>query len=84
MIESTAVETLQTQFSGYGSTSKIVARCLDRINLKEPLEEWSNETISKVVVAFIDEKFPTVIALNKIDHPDSDKARSLPPALSPY
>lgn len=79
MIESTAVETLQTQFSGYGSTSKIVARCLDRINLKEPLEEWSNETISKVVVAFIDEKFPTVIALNKIDHPDSDKARSLPP-----
>ncbi|EZF30480.1 hypothetical protein H101_05884 [Trichophyton interdigitale H6] len=71
--KSTAVETLQTQFSGYGSTSKIVARCLDRINLKEPLEEWSNETISKVVVAFIDEKFPTVIALNKIDHPDSDK-----------
>lgn len=73
MIESTAVETLQTQFSGYGSTSKVVARCLDRMNLKEPLEEWSNETISKVVVSFIDEKFPTVIALNKIDHPDSDK-----------
>lgn len=23
--------------------------------------------------AFVDEKFPTVYALNKIDHPDADK-----------
>ena len=30
-------------------------------------------TIDKVVNAFTDEKFPTVIALNKIDHPDADK-----------
>ncbi|KAK1146521.1 hypothetical protein N8T08_002951 [Aspergillus melleus] len=43
------------------------------IRLKEPLEEWSDETIQKVVEAFIDEKFPTVFALNKIDHPDADK-----------
>ncbi|KAL2823107.1 P-loop containing nucleoside triphosphate hydrolase protein [Aspergillus granulosus] len=69
----TAVETLQTQFSGYGSTPSTVARCLDRIGLKEPLEEWSDETIEKVVQSFIDEKFPTVFALNKIDHPDADK-----------
>jgi len=33
----------------------------------------SDDTISKVVNAFTDEKFPTVIALNKIDHPDADK-----------
>jgi ribosome-binding ATPase YchF (GTP1/OBG family) len=71
--EATAVETLQTQFSGYGATSKVVARCLDRLGLKEPLEEWSDETIEHVVTAFIDEKFPTVLALNKIDHPDADK-----------
>jgi ribosome-binding ATPase len=71
--EATAVETLQNQFSGYGSTSQTVARCLDRLNLKEPLEQWSDETIEKVVNAFVDEKFPTVYALNKIDHPDSDK-----------
>ncbi len=67
------METLQNQFSGYGSTSQIVARCLDRLGLKEALEHWSDETISKVVNAFTDEKFPTVIALNKIDHPDADK-----------
>ncbi|EEQ91741.2 GTP-binding protein [Blastomyces dermatitidis ER-3] len=67
------VETLQNQFSGYGSTSKIVARCLDRLDIKEPLQEWSDETVERVVVAFIDEKFPTVLALNKIDHPDADK-----------
>ena len=37
------------------------------------MEAWSHETISSVVNAFTDEKFPTVIALNKIDHPDADK-----------
>lgn len=50
-----------------------MARCLDRLDIKEPLQEWSDETVERVVVAFIDEKFPTVLALNKIDHPDADK-----------
>jgi len=67
------VETLQNQFSGYGSTPQTVARTLDRLKLKEPLEHWSPETIGSVVNAFTDEKFPTVFALNKIDHPDADK-----------
>ena len=72
-IKGNAVDTLQGQFSGYGSTSQIVARVLDKMQLKEPLESWSDETISKVVNAFTDEKFPTVLALNKIDHADSDR-----------
>ncbi|KAK4041794.1 P-loop containing nucleoside triphosphate hydrolase protein [Parachaetomium inaequale] len=72
-VKATAVETLQNQFSGYGSTASVVARTLDKLGLKEPLEEWSEETIDRVVNAFTDEKFPTVIALNKIDHPDADK-----------
>ncbi|KAL4795391.1 P-loop containing nucleoside triphosphate hydrolase protein [Aspergillus venezuelensis] len=72
-IKATAVETLQQQFSGYGSTPQIVARCLDRLGMKESLEEWSDETVENVVKAFINEKFPTVFALNKIDHPDADK-----------
>lgn len=71
--EANPVETLQNQLSGYGSTPQTVARTLDRLKLKEPLEQWSPETISSVVNAFIDEKFPTVFALNKIDHPDADK-----------
>lgn len=69
------METLQSQFSGYGSTHQTVARCLDKLGLKEPLEQWSDETVEKVVNAFTDEKFPTVFALNKIDHPDADKVR---------
>lgn len=72
-VKASAVDTLQAQFSGYGSTSALVARVLDKLQLKEPLEEWSNETILKVVNAFTDEKFPTVLALNKIDHPDADR-----------
>ena len=73
MEEANPVETLQNQFSGYGSTPQTVSRTLDRLKLKEPLEQWSPETISSVVNAFTDEKFPTVFALNKIDHPDADK-----------
>lgn len=72
-VKATAVETLQAQFSGYGSTSRLVARTLDKLALKEPLEHWSEGTVDRVVNAFTDEKFPTVIALNKIDHPDADK-----------
>ncbi|KAK5124613.1 hypothetical protein LTR85_001326 [Meristemomyces frigidus] len=72
-VKATAVETLQNQFSGYGSNSAIVARTLDKMLLKQPLQDWSDDTISAVVHAFVDEKFPTVIALNKIDHPDADK-----------
>lgn len=42
-------------------------------SFKEPLETWSFETINLLVNAFIDERFPMVFALNKIDHPDADK-----------
>ncbi|KAK9446419.1 P-loop containing nucleoside triphosphate hydrolase protein [Limtongia smithiae] len=71
--KATAVETLQNQFSGYGSTSSVVQRCLDRIRLTQPLESWGLHTIRQVVSAFVDEKFPTILALNKIDHPDADR-----------
>lgn len=72
-VKATAVETLQKQFAGYGSKSSVVAACLDKLELKEPLQDWSDATVERVVNAFTDEKFPTVIALNKIDHPDADK-----------
>nr|POE80966.1 putative gtp-binding protein [Quercus suber] len=72
-IKASAVDTLQGQFSGYGSNAAVVARTLDKLALKQPLQDWSDETVELVVNAFVDEKFPTVIALNKIDHPDADK-----------
>ncbi|CAK4031230.1 probable GTP-binding [Lecanosticta acicola] len=72
-IKATAVETLQGQFSGYGSNASVVARTLDKMQLKAPLQDWDDETVKKVVEAFVDEKFPTVLALNKIDHADADK-----------
>lgn len=73
MVEATPVETLQNQFSGYGSTSTIVARVLDILKPATPLDKWDDETVQSVVSTFVDVKFPTVIALNKIDHPDSHK-----------
>jgi ribosome-binding ATPase YchF (GTP1/OBG family) len=72
-IKATAVETLQGQFSGYGSNAAVVARTLDKMGLKTPLQDWSDATVESVVNAFVDEKFPTVLALNKIDHADADK-----------
>lgn len=72
--KSSIIDTLQNQFSGYGSTAKTVARALASIKTKlPPLEEWSDDDIKTVVRAFTNEKFPTVLALNKMDHPDADK-----------
>lgn len=72
-IKGNSVDTLQGQFSGYGSTRDTVAKTLDRLGVKEPLETWDEDMVMKVVEGFVDEKFPTVLALNKIDHPDADK-----------
>lgn len=72
-IKGTSVETLRAQFSGYGANKDIVARVCDKLNLKNDLQDWPDETVDLVVNTFVDEKFPTVVALNKIDHPDSDK-----------
>lgn len=72
-VKASAVETLQNQFSGYGSTSTTVVRALERTGMREPLENWDEADVERVVNGFVDEKFPTVIALNKIDHADADK-----------
>ncbi|KAL9096029.1 MAG: hypothetical protein Q9165_001551 [Trypethelium subeluteriae] len=85
--ESSPIETLQAQFSGYGSTPSLLALTLSRLSSSSsssssststqhplgPLESWDEATISAVVSAFVDDKFPTVLALNKIDHADADK-----------
>lgn len=36
------------------------------------METWSPETVHSLVSAFVTTKFPTVLALNKIDHQDAD------------
>ncbi|KAF9140850.1 hypothetical protein BGX30_005878 [Mortierella sp. GBA39] len=72
-VKASTAETLHNQFSGYGATLSLVQKSLDRSGIKEPMDTWEKETILKIVDAFLDERFPTVIALNKIDLPDSDK-----------
>lgn len=71
--KSTVVETLRAQFGGYGANASLVKNAIDSIPNLPPLEEWDNEWITTVVKAFMNFKFPTVLALNKIDHPDADK-----------
>lgn len=71
--EATIAETLQTQFSGYGSNINIVHRFLDKMGMKTPMDQWEDSDIHNVVSAFLDERFPTIIGLNKIDLSESDK-----------
>eukprot|EP00833_Pecoramyces_ruminatium_P018511 jgi/Orpsp1_1/1192543/evm.model.d7180000094106.1 len=61
MIECNAVETLTNQLCGYGTNAKLVGRFMDKLGLNEPLENWDDETLHKVVEAFLDERFPTIV-----------------------
>ncbi|KAI3402704.1 hypothetical protein KGF56_004585 [Candida oxycetoniae] len=69
----TTLETLRQQLGGYVANTQKIAQALDRIPNLPPLEDWDDEMLERVVRAFMDVKFPTVLALNKIDHPDADK-----------
>lgn len=75
--KSATADTLSNQFSGYGATRELVARSLWRSEKENngplaALDQWDDETIDLVVRNFTAEKFPTVLALNKCDHSDSD------------
>ncbi|KAI8143343.1 P-loop containing nucleoside triphosphate hydrolase protein [Fennellomyces sp. T-0311] len=72
-IKNTTVETLQIQFSGYGATISVVQKAMDKSGIKEPLETWDEELVKKAVSFFMDVRFPTIVALNKIDMPDSER-----------
>jgi ribosome-binding ATPase YchF (GTP1/OBG family) len=37
------------------------------------MEKWDEEFVKKVVAKFIEERFPTILVLNKIDTPESDQ-----------
>ncbi|KAG7827216.1 hypothetical protein KL920_004876 [Ogataea angusta] len=71
--KSSVVDTLRAQFGGYGASASLIARAVDSIPNLPPLEQWDDRWITTVVQHFMKFKFPTVLALNKIDHPDADK-----------
>lgn len=71
--KSTTLETLRQQLGGYSANKQLIGKALDLLPGLGPLQDWDNETIEKVVKAFMQVKFPTVLSLNKMDHPDADK-----------
>lgn len=69
--KSTAVDTINNQFSGYGSKPLMLQKVFDKLNLNSEearIEHWSQEQVQKMVNVFVQTRFPTVISLNKIDH----------------
>lgn len=71
--KSTTLETLRQQLGGYSANKQLIGKALDLLPGLPPLQDWDNETIEKVVRSFMEVKFPTVLSLNKMDHPDADK-----------
>lgn len=71
--KSSSVETLRQQLGGYYANKQTIQKTLDLIPNLPPLNEWDDEMIELVIRKFMEVKFPTVLALNKMDHPDSDK-----------
>ncbi|KAJ1900846.1 hypothetical protein LPJ66_001200 [Kickxella alabastrina] len=73
-IKATPVETLHGQLAGYGTGREIVQRALDRLGAHgQDISLWSSEELRSFVRVFLDCRFPTIVALNKIDMPDADK-----------
>ncbi|CCE85765.1 Piso0_005393 [Millerozyma farinosa CBS 7064] len=67
------LDTLGQQLGGYAANRQLVGKALDLLPGLRPLQDWDQQTIEQVIRAFMKVKFPTVLALNKMDHPDSDK-----------
>lgn len=59
----------------YGANTAIVFQTLEKAGVKEPsgLENWDPSFVRHVVKCFREVRFPTILALNKIDHKDADK-----------
>ncbi|KAJ1726902.1 hypothetical protein LPJ61_004883, partial [Coemansia biformis] len=64
---------------GYGTVKEVVQRTMDAISrgmlieCGDSMEKWSRAEVKVFVREFVDQRFPTIVALNKIDMPDSDK-----------
>lgn len=71
--KSSTLETLRQQLGGYVANKQMIGRALDLISDLPPLQDWDDEMLERVVRAFMEVKFPTVLSLNKMDHPDADK-----------
>ncbi|KAJ2723148.1 hypothetical protein GGI07_002851 [Coemansia sp. Benny D115] len=76
-VKATAVETLHGQLAGYGTTREVVQRALDKYNQLQgtaaDLAKWDLDALRAFVAVFLDQRFPTIVALNKIDAPEADK-----------
>lgn len=76
---SSIVETLTNQFAGYSANMSMVQKTIDKLTAKQedkylpPLDKWDEDMILDCIECFMEIKFPMVLSLNKIDHPDSNK-----------
>ncbi|KAJ2371942.1 hypothetical protein IW150_004361 [Coemansia sp. RSA 2607] len=69
------LDTLHAQLAGYGTRRDVVQRALDEVagEVGLSLESWDVQARRRFISAFLDHRFPTIVALNKIDMPDADK-----------
>jgi ribosome-binding ATPase YchF (GTP1/OBG family) len=87
--KNTIVETLSSQLSGYGCSRKFIIYLCDKLGynstfdqkpastdstvIKSKLQTWDEAMVREFVWKFLEERFPTIYALNKIDMKSSSK-----------
>ena len=65
---------LMRQVSGYGANLELCTRVIAKLPAElsaKSLDTWSDEEVGTLVDVFLRERFPTIIVLNKMDHPDA-------------
>lgn len=67
--KATMADTLTGQLSGYGAKPELIAQVCQDMGYKDPVElvNWEEEQVNDLVKAFINRRFPFVLALNKSD-----------------
>ena len=73
MEEAKIADTFQSQLSGYGTQPYQTKRVLEKLKIGDPvsLKEWDEEKVKKLVEVFLDERFPTILVLNKVDRKEA-------------
>jgi ribosome-binding ATPase YchF (GTP1/OBG family) len=68
---------LLSMFTGYHATPGFVEAVLESTGaklstLQDDVARWTAVTLHEFVASFVTHRFPTVLALNKADHPEAD------------
>ena len=68
-----ALDRLLDLFNGYRASNAVARRALEVAGLEKErnISGWGKDQLHRLVAAFLEVRFPTVVALNKCDRPSA-------------